>query len=230
MTSGAEASLNIKLLPKVGHLPPLQQEPAARRATELTADALRARAARDPSWSLQAWARAVGWRRLPGMALSHSRFGPTPCPSLGCALRPSLLCTPAGTLRRVEARPSSLGLPLREAYIGLPAVLTQAELRRASFEPRSAALATQPASLSELHVAALYLGFGLRSHPDLCWLASAALCAELPYGWGVATTPGGDPYYYNPALVVAQWEHPTHAYLRGLAMVIAGSGRESSAG
>ena len=104
----------------------------------------------------------------------------------------------------MEARRSSLGLRLREANIGPPAVHTQAELRRASFEPRSAALATQPASLSELHVAALYLGFGLRSHPDLCWLASAALCAELPYGWGVATSPRGDPYYYHPALLCVQ--------------------------
>ena len=31
-----------------------------------------------------------------------------------------------------------------------------------------------------------------------------ALCAELPYGWGVATSPRGDPYYYHPALLCVQ--------------------------
>ena len=69
-------------------------------------------------------------------------------------------------------------------------------------------------------MAALYLGFGLQSHPELCWLASAALCAELPYGWGTATSPRGDPYYYNPALLCVQWEHPAHCYLRALVMVV----------
>jgi len=89
-----------------------------------------------------------------------------------------------------------------------------------SIAPRNAALAVQPVSLSQLHVAALYLNFALHSQPELRWLASAALCAELPYGWGVATSPRNEPYYYNPALVVAQWEHPAHCFLRGVAMVI----------
>ena len=155
MVSGIEIDIDTINIPRVGYLPQLLQEPAARRATQLSADALRARAAREPQSAANLWASNL-W----------------------------------------------------------------AELRHASIEPRTAALAAQPVSLSELHVAALYLGFGLQSHPELCWLASAALCAELPYGWGVATSPRGDPYYYNPALLCVQWEHPAHCYLRALVMVV----------
>ena len=97
MVSGIEIEIDTINISRVGYLPLLLQEPAARRATQLSADALRARAAREPQSSANLWASNL-W----------------------------------------------------------------AELRQASIEPRTAALAAQPVSLSELHVAALYLGFGLQ--------------------------------------------------------------------
>ena len=150
MCSGAEADLGTVWLPRTSYLPPLQQEPSAKRATEVSAEALRAAMASAGGASL--WAA---------------------------------MC-------------------------------------KASYEPRNAALAARPRSLSELHVAALYLGFGLRAHPELGWIASAALCAGLPYGWRVAYASSGAPYYYHPALLCSQWEHPTHCHLRGLVQVILG--------
>ena len=100
MVSGIEIDIDTIAIPRVGYLPKLVQEPAARRATQLCVEALRARAAREPQSAANLWASDL-W----------------------------------------------------------------AELRDASVEPRTAALAAQPLSLSELHVAALYLGFGLQSRP-----------------------------------------------------------------
>ena len=69
---------------------------------------------------------------------------------------------------------------------------------------------------------ACYLGISLRTHPELLWLASAALASALPLGWDAGAPPGGSgpPFYYNPALGCAQWEHPAHCHWRGVAMFL----------
>ena len=92
-----------------------------------------------------------------------------------------------------------------------------------SLEARHAALAVRPRSLMELHRAAVYLGIPLRRHPELLWIASALYAAQLPLGWFEARTAEGTVYYYCPALGCAQWEHPAHCHLRGVAQFFMGA-------
>ena len=73
----------------------------------------------------------------------------------------------------------------------------------------------------------MYLGVPLRTHPQLLWLASAAVCSGLPLGWLEAPAePAGAvagaqaPMYYNPTLGVAQYEHPAFCYWRGVALFL----------
>ena len=68
-----------------------------------------------------------------------------------------------------------------------------------------------------LYVAATYLGISLRATPELYWVASAALCAQLPAGWREAAGGDGMPYYFHPGLGHAMHEHPAHCHWRGVA-------------
>jgi hypothetical protein len=75
----------------------------------------------------------------------------------------------------------------------------------------------------ELHNLAIYLGVPLRMAPELLWLPSALLAADLPLGWyeaEAAAGSGGGTYYHCPSLGCVQWEHPAHAHLRGVALFL----------
>ena len=89
-------------------------------------------------------------------------------------------------------------------------------MRLESLECRLAYLATRPISLYTLQAMATYLGVSLRTHPQLLWIASAALCARLPAGWNEGVAADGLPFYYHAELGAIMWEHPAHAYWRGL--------------
>eukprot|EP00965_Chrysotila_dentata_P154099 5093071-Pleurochrysis_carterae.AAC.3 len=83
-----------------------------------------------------------------------------------------------------------------------------------------AGIAERPRSLKELNQAALYLGVSLRRSWELLWIAAAALTVSLPLGWYEERLSDGSVYYYCPALSCSQWEHPMHAYLRGVAQAL----------
>jgi hypothetical protein len=68
-------------------------------------------------------------------------------------------------------------------------------MRLASLHSRIAYLGTKPLSLHMLYTCATYLGISLRMAPELLWIASAALSAQLPAGWREAT--GADVYAAN---------------------------------
>lgn len=106
---------------------------------------------------------------------------------------------------------------------------------------------------------AVYLEISLRTHPELLWIASAAICAELPLGWvevpaplgGRASAPGaaassgrqsptagaagaaggvvGASYYTNTSLGSSQWEHPAHCHWRGVARYLVEAKAEAQA-
>ena len=82
------------------------------------------------------------------------------------------------------------------------------------------ALGTRPLSLHQLHAAAVYLGISLRTHPQLLWVASAALCSEKPLGWLEGLAADGAPFYYHPTLGCAQHEHPAFCYWRAVAIFL----------
>ena len=106
---------------------------------------------------------------------------------------------------------------------GEPPDAAAARLCAASLEARIAALGIRPISLHELHAASVYLGVPLRTHPQLLWLASAAVCSGLPLGWleAPAELAGAQaPMYYNPTLGIAQHEHPAFCYWRGVAIFL----------
>ena len=142
------------------------------------------------------------------------------CPFISSEIMPPFQQEPSAkalTLETLEALRAS----------GEPPDAAAARLCTASLEARIAALGTCPISLHELHAASVYLGVPLRTHPQLLWLASAAVCSGLPLGWLEAPAePAGAvagaqaPMYYNPTLGVAQHEHPAFCYWRGVALFL----------
>ena len=55
---------------------------------------------------------------------------------------------------------------------------------------------------------------------ELLWVASAALCAQLPAGWREAVGGDGMPYYFHPGLGHVMHEHPAHCHWRGVAFFL----------
>ena len=83
---------------------------------------------------------------------------------------------------------------------------------------RASQLAAQPCPLDQVLQMALFLGIEPTTHPHLLWIAHAALVAEdLPPGWASAKDEAGEPYYWNHACGLTQWDHPTVAFLYGVA-------------
>ena len=142
------------------------------------------------------------------------------CPFISSEIMPPFQQEPSAkalTLETLEALRAS----------GEPPDAAAARLCTASLEARIAALGIRPISLHELHAASVYLGVPLRTHPQLLWLASAAVCSGLPLGWlELPAEPAGAvagaqaPMYYNPTLGVAQYEHPAFCYWRGVALFL----------
>ena len=83
---------------------------------------------------------------------------------------------------------------------------------------RVAQLAAQPCPLNLVLTMAKYLGIEPCTHPHLLWLAHAALAPEpLPMGWAASADEMGEAYYWHRAHGIVQWEHPTVAFLCGVA-------------
>jgi len=93
-------------------------------------------------------------------------------------------------------------------------------MRLASLHSRIAYLGTKPLSLHMLYTCATYLGISLRMAPELLWIASAALSAQLPAGWREATGADGMPFYFHSGMGYAMHEHPAHCHWRGVAMFL----------
>ena len=89
-------------------------------------------------------------------------------------------------------------------------------LRLDSLHSRIAYLGTRPLSLHDLYIGATYLGLSLRRHPELLWVASAALCAQLPAGWRDGVCSDGMPFYYHASLGHTMHEHPAHCHFRAV--------------
>lgn len=93
---------------------------------------------------------------------------------------------------------------------------------------RARSLAHQPCMADELFLLGQYLGVDALEFPELMWLAEAAMSAELPMGW-LWHEPLDDRthgYFFNAALGVAQWEHPQHSYIAGVAARLVESQRK----
>ena len=84
---------------------------------------------------------------------------------------------------------------------------------------RVRSLAHQPCPADELFLLGHYLGVDALEFPELMWLAEAAMSADLPLGWLWHEPPDDRTrgYFFNAALGVAQWEHPQHSYIAGVA-------------
>jgi len=88
---------------------------------------------------------------------------------------------------------------------------------------RAQALAVQPCPLPVLLDMSLQLGVDPATHPNLLWLAHAALTPELPPGWICCPLPssaragGAEAYFWQPACGLTQWEHPYISFLSGVA-------------
>ena len=105
-------------------------------------------------------------------------------------------------------------------------------------------LSHSPAMLDELVSLGRYLGIEAAQFPELMWLVDVASIPELPIGWlrceltltlTLTKTRSrtrtqtrtltrtrcedidGRVYYWNAALSLAQWEHPQHSYIVGVA-------------
>ena len=117
-------------------------------------------------------------------------------------------------------------------------------------------LSHSPAMLDELVSLGRYLGIEAAQFPELMWLVDVASIPELPIGWlrceltltltlSLTKTRtrtrtrtrcediDGRVYYWNAALSLAQWEHPQHSYIVGVAtrltQSILGARRKSGA-
>ena len=91
-------------------------------------------------------------------------------------------------------------------------------------------LSHSPAMLDELVSLGRYLGIEAAQFPELMWLVDVASVPELPIGWlrceltqartrtrSRCEDIDGRVYYWNAALSLAQWEHPQHSYIVGVA-------------
>ncbi|KAL3912503.1 MAG: hypothetical protein SGPRY_008317 [Prymnesium sp.] len=100
---------------------------------------------------------------------------------------------------------------------------SSAQLCATSLDARYASLAIQPRCVLELYNLSIYLGISPRKYPQLLWLSSALVSAQIPLGWveiKVPVSEGGGVYYYNSSLGFCQWEAPSHAHLRGVGMYL----------
>ena len=82
---------------------------------------------------------------------------------------------------------------------------------------RVAQLSACPCPLDHLLQMAQYLGVEPTAHPQLLWLAHAALTPEMPLGWASAKSDEGDTYYFHAGWGLSQWEHPHVSFLSGVA-------------
>lgn len=136
------------------------------------------------------------------------------------ALRPSLLaCVLPPTVREPSA--ARLAEAADACWPGLQGDALHEAARSQLWEDsrmaaRAAALANQPCPLESVLAMAMYLNIEPTTHPQLLWLAHAALTPELPAGWASATTDDGDTFYWHPACGLAQWEHPHVSFLSGV--------------
>ena len=93
-----------------------------------------------------------------------------------------------------------------------------AEARRLLYEPRLPARAgllwRSPCPVEVLVRVGHVIGVDAATHPELMWLADAALTPELPIGWALDEERG---FYYNTLCPTAAWEHPQLAFLAGVA-------------
>jgi hypothetical protein len=95
---------------------------------------------------------------------------------------------------------------------------------RSAAAARSMQLAVRPCPLGDVVQMALFLGIEPTTHPHLMWLAHAALAPEvLLAGWAVATDEHGEAYYWSRSCGFVQWEHPTVAFLHGVAARLVGA-------
>ena len=122
-------------------------------------------------------------------------------------------------------------------------------LRKRWRAARGRALARRPLTMLEVLYACEVLGIDAFDHPELVFLAEAALSLELPLGWEyveltdqgilgseptrVATRPTeAAGFYRNTLLKQSQWQHPQLTYLVALAKAYvaadAGEGAESA--
>jgi len=124
--------------------------------------------------------------------------------------------------RRLETSAERLARVGEDSWPGMPASFVNEEARRAIWEPRRTAravwLAHTPCPLEELVMMAQYLGLDASLQPELMWLVDCALTPELPPGWvrcEVGET--GEEYFHHSTCGLTQWEHPTTAFLTGVA-------------
>ena len=93
---------------------------------------------------------------------------------------------------------------------------TQARRARGEF------LSHSPCQLEVLIQQGHALGLDAAKHPELMWLAEAALTPEMPIGWlhtSIAGAVGGESgvvYYWSTVSGLAQWEHPHVSLLSGV--------------
>ena len=98
------------------------------------------------------------------------------------------------------------------------AALWDKPMRRA----RGQLLSHSPCQLEVIVQQGHALGLDASRHPELMWLAEAALTPELPMGWlrcSIAGAVGGESglaYYWNAVSGLTQWEHPHVSLLTGV--------------
>lgn len=104
--------------------------------------------------------------------------------------------------------------------------MSESELTQAAYRhfylPRCAAraisIAHQPCPLERIIRKGQYHGLDASTHAELMWLAELALTPELPVGWiAWQNTDSNAPFYWHPAALLSQWEHPYESFISGLA-------------
>ena len=142
------------------------------------------------------------------------------------ALRPSKL--PPATL---EPSAVHLAASANQCWPGLKGTALLNTAKRELWErsgvasARAVQLCAQPCPLDLVVQMAIYLGIEPTTHPQLMWLAHAALSPEsLPAGWAAATDQFGETYYWNKAMGLCQWDHPQVAFLCGVAAKLIADG------